>query len=182
MSSTAFESLCSLDAAAREHAARHPIPPAVAAPGPTALLAGVAGREVEIPLSQVRAVQRCPGLAPVPGGREWLAGMTAMDGRAVAVLDVARLAFERPTPVSQDATLLLCAVDDDRVGLLVDEVLETAAESSPAAPSPEWLHEAGNRLRLDVAALLAEVVRRGAGRRGRLSRRPPPAPEASHAG
>ena len=173
MSSRAYDALCRLEAAAREHAARRPAPPATAAAAAAALLAGIAGREVEIPLSQVRSVQRCPTLAPVPGAQDWLAGMTAMDGRAVAVLDVARLGFGRATPVTPESTLLLCAADDERVGLLVDEVLHTAADSSPAAPSADWLRPAGDRLRLDVAALLAEVVRLGAGHRARASRRPP---------
>lgn len=175
MNGDPFDALLALDAAAREHAARIPPPASRRESAPGVLRIRVAGREMLLPTAQVRTVQRCPALAPVPGARAWLAGMTAMDGRAVAVLDLAGFAFDTAAPATTDATLVLCAIDDERLGLLVDEVTGTAQATPPAAAAMDeaWLHDDGEHLHLEVDRLLAEIAARGAGHHARVQRQPP---------
>ncbi len=141
---------------------------------PGCVLVRVAGHELRVPLASVREVQRCPTLAPVPGARDWLVGATAWQGRALAVIDMARLAFA--SEGDGGGALLICTHDEAMVGLRVDAVLESLpAHDGDDAPQSHWLAEADadGRRRLDVAALLGDESLRDAGRWPRARRSPP---------
>lgn len=175
MADQAFEALCALDAAARSHAEQEQIAAAASVPDKLAraVVVRVAGHELRIALASIREVKRCPPLSPVPGAHAWLAGATAWQGRAVAVVDVARLAFDAEGDGGE--SLLICAAGETVVGLRVDAMLDTAASDDDSTLQAHWLGEvdADGRQRLDLPALLADDLLWQAGRWPRARRQPP---------
>jgi len=174
MADDAFAALHALDQAARAHAAGEQIAsPATPVGGARAVIVRVADHELRIALASIREVKRCPPLAPIPGAQPWLAGATAWQGRAVAVVDLARLAFDVAGEGGE--SLLICAAADTLVGLRVDAMLDTAASDDDAAEQAHWLGDpdADGRRRLDLPTLLADDLLWQLGRWPRARRRPP---------
>lgn len=86
---------------------------------------------------QVERVLRYEKPAPVPKAPDFLEGVVPYGGGVVPVVDL-RKRLELPAPVGPDVRLLLLRLDQDRVGVLVDEVREILRVDSRkiAAPPP----------------------------------------------
>ena len=97
----------------------------------------VADQEFACEILQVERVLRYEKPAPLPKAPEFLEGVVSYGGGVVPVVDL-RKRLELPAPISPDVRLLLLRLDDDRVGVLVDEVREILRIDSRtiAAPPP----------------------------------------------
>ncbi|MBZ6411132.1 MULTISPECIES: chemotaxis protein CheW [Methylobacterium] len=117
-----------------------------------ALGSGSGGRPIALPAARVRALARVPGLTRVPGAPPALAGLAGLSGRALPVLDLARLLDPEAAPPLP--TRMVVAEAAGPVGLLVAGIVGLVADPGPAA-------------RLDLPALVAACLpRRAAGAAG----------------
>jgi purine-binding chemotaxis protein CheW len=82
-------------------------------------------------LDEVREIVRLDGLEPLPGTSPPMAGVIVVRGNPLPVLDV------RTAGASDAGDVLVIGVDDDQVGVAVDEVLAVlSADDLPAAAEP----------------------------------------------
>lgn len=97
----------------------------------------VGDQEFACEILQVERVLRYEKPAPVPKAPVFLEGVVPYAGGVVPVVDL-RKRLELPAPIGPDVRLLLLRIDDDRVGMLVDEVREILRVDSRgiAAPPP----------------------------------------------
>lgn len=96
----------------------------------------VGDQEFACEILQVERVLRYEKPAPVPKAPDFLEGVVSYGGGAVPVVDL-RKRLELPAPIGPDVRLLLLRLDEDRVGMLVDEVreiLRVDSRSIAAAP------------------------------------------------
>jgi purine-binding chemotaxis protein CheW len=80
----------------------------------------VAGEQMGLPSSSVRAVVRVPPITPLPGLPAWMPGLVQLGGRILGVLDMARW-LELPAGRAP-AYLVLLEHSRRALGLLVDAV------------------------------------------------------------
>ncbi|SEO92250.1 purine-binding chemotaxis protein CheW [Methylobacterium sp. ap11] len=114
-----------------------------------ALGSGPGGRPVALAAARVRALARVPGLTRVPGAPPALAGLAGLSGRALPVLDLARLLDPEAAPPLP--TRMVVAEADGPVGLLVAGIVGLVADPGPT-------------VRPDLPALVAACLpRRAAG-------------------
>jgi len=93
-----------------------------------------------VPIADVREVLRVPPITRIPFAPPGIAGVVALRGRIVSVLDLTERLFARPSP-SAGALLVVAPGDLEPIGLLVDEVpgvFDTAGARRHDAP-PEAL-------------------------------------------
>ena len=97
----------------------------------------VADQEFACEILQVERVLRYEKPAPLPKAPAFLEGVVSYGGGVVPVVDL-RKRLELPAPILPDVRLLLLRLDEDRVGVLVDEVREILRIDSRtiAAPPP----------------------------------------------
>lgn len=97
----------------------------------------VGDQEFACEILQVERVLRYEKPAPVPKAPDFLEGVVPYGGGVVPVVDL-RKRLELPAPIAPDVRLLLLRFDDERIGVLVDEVTEILRVDSRtiAAPPP----------------------------------------------
>ncbi len=132
----------------------------------------LAGSAYGLPAGAVRRVQRAPeALTPLPGAADGLAGMLAMRGGAVPVLDLRRRLGLPPGGAESCRRLVVVEAGGARAGLLVDGATRLVRPESgairPAVEDGDYLvtrvaelPEGLLRL-IDPAALLARAVPAG---------------------
>jgi purine-binding chemotaxis protein CheW len=97
----------------------------------------VGDQEFACEILQVERVLRYERPSPVPKAPGFLEGVVPYAGGVVPVVDL-RKRLELPAPITPDVRVLLLRLDDERVGVLVDEVREILRVDSRkiAAPPP----------------------------------------------
>jgi purine-binding chemotaxis protein CheW len=93
-----------------------------------------------VPIAEVREVLRVPPITRVPFAPPGIAGVVALRGRILSVLDLSERLFSEPS-ASAGALLVVAPGDSEPIGLLVDEVpgvFDTAGATHHDAP-PEAL-------------------------------------------
>lgn len=96
----------------------------------------VGDQEFACEILQVERVLRYEKPAPVPKAPDFLEGVVPYAGGVVPVVDL-RKRLEVPAPLGPDVRLLLLRLDEDRIGVLVDEVHEILrVDSRTIAPPP----------------------------------------------
>ncbi|BCM82063.1 chemotaxis protein CheW [Methylobacterium indicum] len=121
---------------------------AEAAPGRWLVVAaaGPGVRRLALPAARVRALARVPALTRVPGAPPALVGLAALSGRALPVLDLARLLDPDPAArATSDPTRMVLAEANGPVGLMVAGIVGLAADPGAAE-------------RLDLPALVAAAL------------------------
>ena len=94
--------------------------------GEAFLIVGVQGLELAVRASIVREIVGKRAWVPVPGARHELPGIITWGGRAVAILDLARLAprLHPLAPSENRARVLILEVGDSVLAVAVDSVSE----------------------------------------------------------
>ena len=132
----------------------------------------VGPQEFALDILQVERILRYERPAPLPKAPAFLEGVVRYDDGAVAVVDL-RKRLELPDPVREETRLVVLNLEDQRVAVVVDEVLEvmrvdstTITPPSPvvrglAAPYIAGIITLGNRtiVLLNVSRLLTAKER-----------------------
>ena len=95
----------------------------------------VGDQEFACEILQVERVLRYEKPSPVPKAPAFLEGVVPYADGVVPVVDL-RKRLELPAPISPDVRLLLLRLDDERVGVLVDEVREILRVDSRTISAP----------------------------------------------
>lgn len=91
-----------------------------------------------LPLAQVARAVRMVAVTPVPDEPPWMLGLIDMAGQVVPVIDLRRRFAYPARPPALTDRLLIVQVADQRLALMVDDVLkvlEPAAAQLETAPS-----------------------------------------------
>lgn len=64
-----------------------------------------------------------PRLTPVPGSVDWLLGLTNVRGSLITVVDLRLFLRPERTPITSKSQVLITSVENQNIGLLVDEIL-----------------------------------------------------------
>jgi chemotaxis signal transduction protein len=136
-------------------------------PAETQILVRLGSYSLAVPLRAIQAVERPRRFTAVPFAAPWLAGVTAVDGNVVSVVDLGAFAGMGRAGRSPGARLLVTRAAGVTAALLVDGVTKLAAtpaarEAVPARDGPlaRWwcgAHAVDGEIvpALDVDALFA---------------------------
>ena len=94
-------------------------------------------QEVALDILQVERSLRHLAPAPVPQAPPFLEGVVPYEGGVVPVVDL-RKRFELPAGLREETRLMIVDLDDQRIGVLVDQVREVlrVASTTITAPGP----------------------------------------------
>lgn len=95
----------------------------------------VGTQEFAFDILQVERILRHVVPAPLPKAPGFLEGVVPYEGGAVPVVDL-RKRFEPDAPISEETRLMVVDLGDQRVGVLVDEVLEVLRVDSTTISAP----------------------------------------------
>lgn len=97
----------------------------------------VGAQEFAFDILQIERILRYEAPAPLPRSPDFLEGVVPFAGGAVPVVDL-RKRFELEATIREETRLMIVDLGDQRVGVLVDEVLEVLRVDSTtiAAPAP----------------------------------------------
>jgi purine-binding chemotaxis protein CheW len=97
----------------------------------------VGTQEFAFDILQVERILRYQQPAPLPQAPHFLEGVVPYAGGTVPVVDL-RKRFELAAPLREETRLMVVDLGDQRIGVLVDEVLEVLRVDSTtiAAPAP----------------------------------------------
>ena len=80
--------------------------------------------EFGVPISQVREIVRLVPITPVPRAPQFIEGVVNLRGQILAVIDLAKRLNLTPAPRSDKTRIIVVEVEDNTVGMIVDEVTE----------------------------------------------------------
>jgi len=84
----------------------------------------IGNEEFGVPISQVREIVRLIPITPVPHAPDFIEGVVNLRGKIVAVIDLARRLKLKAAMRSDTARIIVVEVEEDTVGMIVDEVTE----------------------------------------------------------
>jgi purine-binding chemotaxis protein CheW len=84
----------------------------------------LADEKYGVPVSQVREVLRYSEITPVPGAPDYVIGIINLRGNVVTVLDTRKRFALPPVDVDDSTRVVIIEVEDQVVGILVDQVSE----------------------------------------------------------
>jgi len=84
----------------------------------------LADEKYGVPVSQVREVLRYSEITPVPGAPDYVIGIINLRGNVVTVLDTRKRFALPPVEVDDSTRVVIIEVEDQVVGILVDQVSE----------------------------------------------------------
>ena len=114
----------------------------------------VGPQEFALDILQVERILRYERPAPLPKAPAFLEGVVRYDGGAVAVVDL-RKRLELADPVLEETRLMVLNLEDQRVAVVVDEVLEVLrVDSTTITPPPPVVRGL-------AAAYIAGIIARG---------------------
>lgn len=95
----------------------------------------VGAQEFAFDILQIQRILRYERPSPLPRSPGFLEGVVPYAGGAVPVVDL-RKRFELEAPIREETRLMIVDLSDQRVGVLVDEVLEVLRVDSTAIAAP----------------------------------------------
>jgi purine-binding chemotaxis protein CheW len=95
----------------------------------------VGAQEFGFDILQIQRILRHERPSPLPRSPDFLEGVVPYAGGAVPVVDL-RKRFELEAPIREETRLMIVDLGDQRVGVLVDEVLEVLRVDSTAIAAP----------------------------------------------
>lgn len=95
----------------------------------------VGTQEFAFDILQIERILRYSAPAPLPKAPEFLEGVVPYEGGAVPVVDL-RKRFELEAPIREETRLMVLDLEEQRVGVLVDEVREVMRVDSTTITAP----------------------------------------------
>jgi purine-binding chemotaxis protein CheW len=95
----------------------------------------VGSQEFALDILQIERILRYIVPAPLPKAPEFLEGVVQYEGGAVPVVDL-RKRFELEAPIREETRLMVLDLEDQRIGVLVDEVREVMRVDSTTITAP----------------------------------------------
>jgi purine-binding chemotaxis protein CheW len=95
----------------------------------------VGAQEFALDILQIERILRYTAPAPLPKAPDFLEGVVQYEGGAVPVVDL-RKRFELPAPIREETRLMVLDLEDQRIGVLVDEVREVMRVDSTTITAP----------------------------------------------
>jgi purine-binding chemotaxis protein CheW len=95
----------------------------------------VGAQEFALDILQIERILRYTPPAPLPKAPEFLEGVVQYQGGAVPVVDL-RKRFELEAPIREETRLMVLDLEDQRIGVLVDEVREVMRVDSTTITAP----------------------------------------------
>ncbi len=96
----------------------------------------IGSEEFGVPISQVREIVRLVQITPVPRAPSFIEGVVNLRGQILAVIDLAKKLNLKSNPRSEKTRIIVVEVDDNTVGMIVDEVTEVLKISSENVKEP----------------------------------------------
>jgi len=113
----------------------------------------VGAQEFALDILQIERILRYTVPAPLPKAPEFLEGIVQYQGGAVPVVDL-RKRFELEATIREETRLMVLDLEDQRVGVLVDEVREVMRVDSTTITAP------GPMVRGLAAAYISGIITR----------------------
>jgi purine-binding chemotaxis protein CheW len=95
----------------------------------------VGPQEFALDILQVERILRYERPSPLPQAPAFLEGVVRYEGGAVPVVDL-RKRLELPDPIREETRLMVLTLEDQRVAVVVDEVLEVMRVDSATITAP----------------------------------------------
>lgn len=95
----------------------------------------VGPQEFALDILQIERILRYTPPAPLPKAPPFLEGVVQYEGGAVPVVDL-RKRFELEAPIREETRLMVLDLEDQRIGVLVDEVREVMRVDSTTITAP----------------------------------------------
>ena len=95
----------------------------------------VGPQEFALDILQVERILRYERPAPLPQAPAFLEGVVRYEGGAIPVVDL-RKRLEVPDPVREETRLVVLLLEDQRIAVVVDEVLEVMRVDSATITAP----------------------------------------------
>jgi purine-binding chemotaxis protein CheW len=95
----------------------------------------VGSQEFALDILQVERILRYVAPAPLPKSPDFLEGVVPYEGGAVPVVDL-RKRFDLAAPIRDETRLMVLDLEDQRIGVLVDEVREVMRVDSTTITAP----------------------------------------------
>jgi purine-binding chemotaxis protein CheW len=95
----------------------------------------VGPQEFALDILQIERILRYMPPAPLPKAPPFLEGVVQYEGGAVPVVDL-RKRFELDAPIREETRLMVLDLEDQRIGVLVDEVREVMRVDSTTITAP----------------------------------------------
>lgn len=84
----------------------------------------VGKEEFGVEINQVKEIVRLIPITPVPKAPYFIEGVVNLHGQILAVIDLARRLNLKASPRSEKARIIVLEVEENTVGMIVDEVIE----------------------------------------------------------
>jgi purine-binding chemotaxis protein CheW len=95
----------------------------------------VGTQEFALDILQIERILRYSTPSPLPRSPDFLEGVVPYEGGAVPVVDL-RKRFELEAPIREETRMMVLDLEDQRVGVLVDEVREVMRVDSTTITAP----------------------------------------------
>lgn len=95
----------------------------------------VGSQEFALDILQIERILRYITPAPLPKAPDFLEGVVQYEGGAVPVVDL-RKRFDLAAPIREETRLMVLDLEDQRIGVLVDEVREVMRVDSTTITAP----------------------------------------------
>ena len=95
----------------------------------------VGAQEFALDILQIERILRYTAPPPLPKAPDFLEGVVQYQGGAVPVVDL-RKRFELEAPIKEETRLMVLDLEDQRIGVLVDEVREVMRVDSTTITAP----------------------------------------------
>ena len=95
----------------------------------------VGSQEFALDILQIERILRYVAPAPLPKAPDFLEGVVPYEGGAVPVVYL-RKRFELAAPITEETRLMVLDLEDQRIGVLVDEVREVMRVDSTTITAP----------------------------------------------
>lgn len=95
----------------------------------------VGSQEFALGILQIERILRYVAPAPLPKAPDFLEGVVQYAGGAVPVVDL-RKRFDLAAPITEETRLMVLDLEDQRIGVLVDEVREVMRVDSTTITAP----------------------------------------------
>lgn len=95
----------------------------------------VGAQEFALDILQIERILRYTPPAPLPKSPPFLEGVVQYESGAVPVVDL-RKRFELEAPIREETRLMVLDLEDQRIGILVDEVREVLRVDSTTISAP----------------------------------------------
>ncbi len=84
----------------------------------------IGNEEFGVPINQVREIVRLIQITPIPRAPSFIEGVVNLRGQVLAVIDLAKKLNLKSNPRSEKTRIIVVEVDNNTVGMIVDEVTE----------------------------------------------------------